>query len=128
MKTESTPTAPTQSQLEQRVMQAIEQSFAECITKKFEGYNSPLDDLLKRVITSRQSELIAVMDAAMASALQSKDFKATLCEAFDKKLAKVLLGNFEGEVERRAGKLREDPVFRAKITTAIDAAIKSVSP
>lgn len=117
----------TTQQLEQQVMQAVTNGLAEAIMKKFEGYNSPLDALLKDVLTRRAAELSALMDNAITAAIRTDDFKTTLADAFDKKLSRVLLAGFEGEIERRANKLREDPAFRARITVAIDEAVKSVS-
>jgi hypothetical protein len=114
--------------LEQRVMDAITQGLSEAIMKKFEGYQSPLDTLLKDVCTRRGAEISALMDDAITGAIRTETFKQDLRDAFDKKLAKVLLAGFEGEIERRANKLREDPAFRAKITVAIDAAVKSATP
>jgi hypothetical protein len=118
----------TTQQLEQQVMQAVTNGLAEAIMKKFEGYNSPLDALLKDVLTRRSTELSTLMDNAITAAIRTDDFKTSLADAFDKKLSKVLLAGFEGEIERRANKLREDPAFRAKITVAIDAAVKSCTP
>lgn len=91
-----------------------------------QGYQSPLDELLKVVVARKSAALTEIMENAFEGALRTTAFKQELRDAFDKKLAKILLSSFEGEIERRANKLREDPGFRAKIVVAIDAAIKSV--
>ena len=114
--------------LERRVMQAVFQSIDTAIVEKFKGYNSPLDALLKNAIARNEVQLTALLDDAISLAIHTKSFKEELRDSFDKKLSKVLLSSFEGEIERRANKLREDPAFRAKITVAIDAAVKSSHP
>ncbi len=111
--------------LEKRIIDAVHASLHEAIAKKFEGYNSPLDELLKRTVLRHDAQLQALLDKAFTYVTTSDSFAEELKGAFDKKLAKVLLAGFEGEIERRATKLREDPTFRAKIVLAIDAAVKS---
>lgn len=114
--------------LEARVMDALDSSIREACLKKLTEYQSPFDLLFKRVFERKSDELNAIMEDALSAAITTATFRQDLRDAFDKKLAKLLVGAFEGEIERRANKLREDPAFRAKIVVAIDAAVKSATP
>lgn len=105
---------------------AICEGIKESVIKKLGEYKSPLDAILTRTFEKHQAKIDLLFDKLITESLLHVDFERQLQDAFTKKLAKVLLSNFEGEIERRAGKLREDSAFRAKIIVAIDEAIKSV--
>lgn len=103
---------------------ALRDSIHAAVLEKLKGYNSPLDAALKRTFDKHAGEIDALFDELVRTALLAPDFKSELQQAFAHKLAKTLIHNFEGEIERRATKLREDPVFRAKLIVAIENAVK----
>lgn len=89
-------------------------------------YRSPLDPYLEDCIKRHATEIAGVYDSAVEEAIRGADLKAALAEAFTHKLARVLVGKFEGEIERRAVEMKSDPAFRARVTLAIEAAVKGV--
>jgi hypothetical protein len=54
------------------------------------------------------------------------DFRDKLRDAAAHKLARVVISKCEGEIEKRANEMRSDPAFRARLTLAVEAAIRGV--
>jgi len=48
-------------------------------------------------------------------------------EEMKRKLARVLITQFGGELEKSVNKLKSDPTTRAKITVAIDSVINNLT-
>lgn len=113
------------SELEEIVLKTIRESIQEAIKARMsQGYNeNPLNKLVDSVVTSHVEELRDILDSAVSKAVRG-DFKKELQDAFNHKLARVLVSKFEGEIEKRAAEMRGSPEFRARVTLAIEKAIK----
>lgn len=113
--------APT---FEHVIIDTVREAITTHLTKRLsESYNSPLDPFLKACIEKHAPKIADLYDQAVVEAIKGADLRASLAEAFTHKLARVLVGKFEGEIERRAGEMRSDPTFRAKVILAIEAAV-----
>lgn len=110
--------------LESEIVSAAHSAIITGIKKQLEGYNSPIDPLVKSVVEANSSSLRERLDGAVKTAL-SGDFAAAMEDACAKKLAKVLISKMEGEIEKQANELRSSPEFRAKLTVAISEVVKS---
>jgi hypothetical protein len=86
-------------------------------------YGSPLDGLIEKAVTRHEAKFQSLMDDAITKAFDG-DFREQLADAASRKLAKVLISKLEGEIEKKANDLRSDPAFRARLTVAIDNAVK----
>lgn len=111
--------------LENEVVGAAHSAIVEAMKAKLSSYHTPLDELIKAVVTKHSSDIQARLDAAVSQALTG-DFGAALEDACAKKLAKVLISKMEGEIEKQANELRSSPEFRAKLTLAIGDVVKSL--
>ena len=112
--------------LEQQIIQTVQEGIGEAINARLNGYNTPLTAMIDGVVKSREPEIRKLIEDAIDGALIG-DFRAALKEAVTHKLARVITAKMEGEVEKRANELRASPEIRARITLAVDAALKSVS-
>jgi hypothetical protein len=93
-----------------------------------QGYgDSPLHKLIDKIVLAKAPQLEALLASAADSAFASADFKKELNDAFNHKLARVLVSRFEGEIEKRTCELRADPKMRARITLAIERAISEAA-
>lgn len=113
------------NELEEIVLKTIKESIQEAVKARMsQGYTeNPLNKLVDSVVTAHIEELRGILDVAMSKAIKG-DFKKELQDAFNHKLARVLVSKFEGEIEKRAAELRSSPEFRARVTLAIEKAIK----
>lgn len=112
--------------LEEDLISTVHQSIVGAIKTKLEGYNSPLDKLIKESVERHDGEIRNALDASIKGALQG-DFALALQDACTRKLAKVLISKMEGELEKRVGELRQSPDFRARLTVVVDDLVKSMS-
>lgn len=108
------------------ILAAIGKATEEYLSRAGYGDNrSPLVRIIESEIERREPALRALIGEAIDHALSS-DFRQALRDAAAHKLARVIMSKTEGEIEKRANELRSDAAFRARLTLAIEAAIKGV--
>jgi hypothetical protein len=114
--------------LQKQIYDSIVVGVAEAIKDRLNrGYaDNPLNKLIDSVVVSREAEIRKLIEDAIDGALIG-DFRTALRDAVTHKLARVITSKLEGEIEKRANELRASPEVRARITLAIDQALKSVS-
>lgn len=125
MKDEKEINVSVEKSIDALFVNAIRDSLNDAIkTRLCAQYGSPLDKVLSACIDRQQSKIAELFNSAADAAVSSEDFRKEINDAFAHKLARVLVSKFEGEVEKRASELRADPTFRAKVTLAIEKAVK----
>lgn len=112
--------------LEEQIQETIVAGLGEAIKNRVtQGYgDNPLNKLIDSVVASRTDSIRKLIEEAIDGALVG-DFRAALKDALTHKLARVITSKLEGEIEKRANELRASPETRARITLAIEAALKS---
>ena len=111
--------------LEKQIFETVKEAVAESIKARLTAYNTPLAAVLDGVVKSRETEIRKMLESAVDGALVG-DFRAALQDAVTHKLARVITSKMEGEIEKRANELRSSPEMRARITLAVEAALKSI--
>lgn len=102
---------------------AVREGVRDAVTKRLQDYNSVISKMVEGVIEKHSPDLQALVDSAFSEAVANPDLGPSLREAFNHKLARILVAKFEGEIEKRANELRADAGTRARITLAIERAI-----
>lgn len=95
---------------------AISKSLHEIMTK----YGSPLNKLTEKVIENNSTEIYNLMNDAFTNVLISDDFKSQIKDEFKHKVAKLIVSNASGMVDKQINKLKQDPIMKAKIIVAIE--------
>ena len=109
--------------MEKAVISAAQNAITKAITEELVGYNKPLSKLVNNSIDKHSVELSKIIDGEFSALLDSETFKASLKQALNEKLAKVLVGKMGAELEKQVTKLKQNPETRAKITLAISSVI-----
>lgn len=109
--------------LEETIVATVRDAITGAVKSKLEGYNSPLDPIIKTVIERRRAEFESMLDEAVTDSLKG-DFRTAMKEACTHKLARVIMSKTEGEIEKQANELRSSGPFRAQLTLAIDKCIR----
>ncbi len=86
-------------------------------------FANPLTSLVQEAIKSKESELRALVVAAVEG-LKEPDIRAEIVDGMRKKLAKLLVERFGGELEKQVNALKSDPTTRARIVMAIETIVK----
>ena len=97
-----------------------EKAINKCITDSMGAYNSPLHAAVKDALSDHQGQLHSMASESVSSLVNSVEFKILMQTEIKRKLAKVLISQYGGEIEKTVAKLKQDPTSRAKMTVAID--------
>lgn len=109
--------------LEQQIADAAKQALADAVKASVTQHNSPLNRLVVEVVEEHSSEIKSLLRDGISEALKHKDFKSEIKTAFTHKLARTLMSKYEGEIEKQANALRQQPEFRARVVLAIEAIV-----
>jgi len=112
--------------MEKEILEIIKRGLGTALGESLSRYNGPLPKLVDQVLEKHHSELYSLIDGEVVSLISSEEFKRSLKEALNQKLAKTLISRMGGEMESQINKLKADPTTRAKITVAIDRVISEL--
>ena len=94
---------------------AIQKSIVDCLT----GYNSPLTKLTNEVVGNHSDELKGLISEVLESVIRADEFKEGMREAFCHKVSRSMISEQQGMIEKISQELKNDPVFKSKLTVAI---------
>ena len=98
-----------------------EKAIDKSITDALGSYSSPLMEAVRSALSDHKETLYMLASESVAELVNSEDFKQTMKIEMKRKLAKVLISQYGGEIEKTVGQLKANPTSRAKITMAIDS-------
>lgn len=110
--------------LEQDILQQVQTAMKKAIQENLVAYNSPLRKLTDRVVEENSDEIHEVMNTAFKSVIRTGEFKATVLQEFEHKVAKLLVSQLSGQVEKAVHALKQDPKMKAKMILAIEDIIE----
>ena len=105
---------------EQQVLSALKKGISEVIVSKLGGYNSPIVAVIKDVFESEKQAVTNILKEVFQEVIGSDDFKATIKEEFQRKVAKNLVGMLEGQVAKAADALKQDQTMKSRMILAIE--------
>lgn len=88
------------------------------------GYNRVLLSMVEDAMESQREEITAILNDTLASVVSNKEFSKAIKEEFQRKVAKSLVGNLEGAVDKAANVYRQDPTLKSRMILAIENLIK----
>ena len=97
--------------LEQDVLRTIQLSVQEAINKSLTGYNNPLSKLVDEVITEHKTEMKQIITDSFESVLRTDEFKQGIREGFSHKVARTIISNNQGLIEKVTNELKQDKVL-----------------
>ena len=103
-----------------------ERTLDKAITEALTSYNSPLMCAVKDALSDQSETLKSIASDAVNDLINSDEFAVTMKREMKTKLARVLISQYGGEIEKTVGKLKSDPTTRAKITIAIDGVMNDL--
>jgi len=108
---------------EQDVLKAVQWAVGESIKSVLTGYNSPLHKLVESIINKHTGELRDTIEESFSKVILTSEFKESVNNAFNHKLARILVDKMEGAIEKRVNELPSDPTMKAKMIIAIEGLI-----
>lgn len=107
------------TELEQQIARQIKSSLSKVIVENLSGYNSPMKQLIADVFESERGNVSSIMKSVLSEVISSPDFKATIKDEFNRKVAKFLVGSMEGQVKKATEVLKQDPTFKSRMILAV---------
>ncbi len=112
--------------MKQELLTECEKVIGKAVESALTSYNSPLIKAVNSALEDQSGALNNIANKSVSQLVESEEFRVVMESEMKKKLARVLISNFGGELEKSVNKLKQDPTTRAKITMAIDGVINDL--
>ncbi len=91
-------------------------------------YSSPARDVVNRVFQELAPDFEVVLREVLQEVVADKAFKDAVKEEFRHKVAKLLVGDLSGAVEKAVNRFRQDSTLKARMVLAIENIISEREP
>ena len=108
------------------LLSQCEKAIDKCIVDSLSSYNSPLKNAVNAAMEESSEHMKKLATNAVNELIYTEEFQQQMNSAIKQKLARVLISQFGGEVEKTISKLKSDPTTRAKITLAVDQMMEDI--
>lgn len=109
--------------LEQSILSTVQKSMQAAIEKSLTDYGSPLLKLITIVVDEHSRQLKQIISDSFDEVIQKDEFKKSVQEGFSHKITRTLMSDNNSLLEKTTNELKRDPIFKAKISLAIDNVI-----
>ena len=103
------------------VKQILAESLKDALSA--EGYRNPTQKFVEGVINEHKAEIESVVRKALQEVLSDPEFKDIVRQEFKHKVAKMLVADLTGSVEKAVNSFRQNPTLRADMVKAIEALV-----
>lgn len=83
-------------------------------------YSSPARDVVNRVFQEVAPDFETILREVLTEVVKDKDFKQAVKDEFRHKVAKLLVGDLSGSVEKAVNSFRQDSTLKARMILAIE--------
>ena len=111
-------------QLEADILKVAQTSVAAAIQGAFTGYNNPLGELTKSVVSQHSAQLRKIIEESFTEVIAMAEFKQSIVSAFSHKVARTIISNNDGLFDKVSNELKSDSVFKAKMSLAVSAVVE----
>ena len=112
--------------LEKQVLEQTRKAVGESIVKELVGYNKPLTKIVDTVIENNKSTLTELVNSLFVSSINSTDLKETIKKEFDHKLARTIVSQLQGSIDKASSEIKANPTTKAKMVLAIENVLDSL--
>ena len=103
------------------VQSAVTTSIRDTLVNK---YDSPLIKLVKQVVEDHNTELKKLINDSFEQVIRTDEFKESIVSAFSHKVARTIISNNDGLFDKVSNELKQDAVFKAKISIAVSNVVE----
>lgn len=111
----------TEKELALLVVDAVKSKF---IKELDTGYSNPMDEFIRETINKHKDLICNTLNNLLIDSLASNEFKQTLQEEFNRKIAKTLISKLSGGVEKSVNEIMMNAETKAKLILAITNIVK----
>jgi len=110
--------------LEKEIIQESRSAISTAIVGSFNRYDSPLSKLSNIVLDNHKDEIKEILESSIISMIKDNGFVDSLNEELSHKISRILIDSSKGICESITTDLKNDNVFRAKLTIAVSRLIE----
>ena len=110
-----------QVEVDKIVIEAVREQVADKM-----NYNRVLLTMVDKSMENNSEEIQAILHDTLKSVVANPNFKKTIKEEFERKVAKTLVGHLEGAVAKAADVYRSNPTLKSKMILAIEKLVTEV--
>lgn len=103
------------------IQSAIHKGLSDALSN---SYNSPLVLYAQNSIAKYQTQIEKLFEDAISEGIQTDDFKKSVKDVLINKMAKRMLSGIDGATEKTINLMKQDAVFRSRLTLAINGLIE----
>ncbi len=79
--------------------------------------------LVKSVVEENSVEFKSLINDSFLVVIRTEEFKVSIMEAFRHKIAKIVVNNTDGLLDKVANELKQDSVFKSKLTLLVSGLV-----
>ena len=112
---------------EQIVLGNLSEAVNKAVQERLGGYQSPLVKLIDDAFKVHDNKLRELVYESLGQSLDRADFKQAIKQAFDHKVARVMVDQLASSIDKAIHAIKSDPTIKARMILAIEAIIKESS-
>jgi len=105
--------------LEQDILSVTQNSIQAAIKESLTKYDSPLVKLVTTVVNEHSQQLKQIITESFDEVIKKDEFKEAIRDGFFHKVARTIISNNDGLFEKVSNELKQDSVFKAKMSLAV---------
>lgn len=105
--------------LEQDILSVTQSSIHAAIKESLTKYDSPLVKLVTTVVNEHSQQLKQIISESFDEVIRMDEFKEAIRDGFSHKVARTIISNNDGLFEKVSNELKQDSVFKAKMSLAV---------
>jgi len=109
--------------LENDILHSVQDGINKILHDILSSYNSPLSKLVSKVIEKHKETIEEAFDAVVSEEINNNNFSDSIKQEFIKKIAKSVLSGIDGTIDKTVNAMKQDSIFRAKLTLMINILI-----
>lgn len=107
-------------EFEELVTKELKGAIITVIKERLGGYGSPMSKMVDEVVLQNTSLIKDLLRESITESFSKEEFRNEIKSAFAHTLARSLMADYKGEIEKQANALRQQPDFRARVILAIE--------
>lgn len=112
--------------LEDILLGNIEAAMNKALSEALGGYNSPVQQYAKNVVSKYQSQIESIFDSIVQEAITTDEFKLRVREVLISKIAKTMIAGVDGTIDKTINLMKQDAVFRSRLTLSVNGLVEEV--
>ena len=102
------------------IAKELKGALAEVVKSRLNKWDGPLAKFVDEVVLASRDEIKGLLREGLTEALTLESFRIEIKASFTHTLARSLMNEYKGEIEKQANALRQAPEFRARVVLAIE--------